>query len=179
MAANGNALQAHIEATQAALDGLSALDYYRQPMPSQTDAELFDVVRWYRQAGPAHRAAFDNHLTPPQRAFFGLFAHRAATLAVRLNTVEWLEIAFLASILANQDVPASRNIDLQLAVLHHCARKLEQSPLSLFDWAATFAEAPLSAHYEQFGRRDDISLKQYGWVERRTPDGVAYTYKWR
>ncbi|MEZ4516433.1 MAG: hypothetical protein R3C44_06210 [Chloroflexota bacterium] len=79
--------------------------------------------------------------------------------------------------IANYEMPETRNIDLLLAVLHHCTRKLNQNPVELFDWAATYAADPLSSHLEDFGRRDDITLKKFGWIEKRTPDGVQFSYR--
>lgn len=179
MTANGNAFHAFIEDARATLDSQTALDYYQQDLPSDADTRLYDIVQTVRDADAPQRQAFISSLSEPQRALFGLFAHRAATLAVRLESPDWLENAILASVIANTPVPESRNIDLQLAILHHCARKLNRSPIELFDWAATYAAEPLAAHLEQFGRRDDIALKKFGWVERRTPDGVRYAYQWR
>lgn len=179
MTDNGNAFHAFIEHARATLAGQTALDYYRQPLPSDADTRLYDIIRTFREAAHPQRQAFIDSLTDAQRALFGLFAHRAATLAVRLESPDWLENAFLASVIANTPIPESRNVELQLAVLHHCARKLGRNPIELFDWAATYAADPLAAELEQFGRRDDIVLKKFGWVERRTPDGVTFAYQWR
>jgi hypothetical protein len=179
MTANGNASHVFIEQARMTLDQLNALDYYRQVLPSNADTQLYDILTWYRAAPRPERDAFIAALSESQRALFGLFAHRAATLAVRLESAVWLEMAMLASVITNATIPESRNIDLQLAVLHHCAQKLGRSPVELFDWAATYAADPLASQLEQFGRRDDISLKRFGWVERRTPDGVTFSYLWR
>lgn len=179
MGDNGNAFHAFIQDARATLDSQAALDYYQQDLPSNADTRLYDIVQRFRMADASQREAFVESLADSQRALFGLFAHRATTLAVRLESPDWLENAMLASVIANTPIPESRNVDLALAVLHHCARKLNRNPVKLFDWAATYAVEPLAAHLEQFGRRDDIVLKKFGWVERRTPDGVKFAFQWR
>ena len=176
---NGNAFNAVIEGAAAYLEGIDSLGYYRERMPSDTDTGLYDIVGRFQNADAAQRRSFVSNLTTTQRSPLALFAHRAATVAVRLKSKAWLEKAMLASVIANYEMPESRNIDVQLAVLHHCAVKLGEDPAALFDWAATFAVDPLAAHLEAFGRREDVSLKKFGWVEQRTPDGVQFSAKWQ
>ncbi len=179
MTANGNAFHAFTEDAVSYIAGIDALEYYRQPLPSEFDARFLAMVERYRAASATERALFIEALSASQRSLFGLFAHRAATMAVREENEALLQAAFLAVVIANKELDPTRTVELLLAVLHHCARKLGQSPSYLFDWAATFADEPLATRLEAFGHLEDVTLKKYGWVERRTPDGVQYAYQWR
>lgn len=178
MNANGNAFHAFTLDATDFLTGLDALDYYREPMQSAADMRLFDIVAGFRAAGKPQQLELINSLGDPQRALLALYAHRAATSAVRLKSTAWLESAMLASVIANYDIPENRKIDTQLAILHHCARLLGMSSVDLFDWAATYAVDPLAAYLEAFGRRDDVVLRKFGWAERRTPDGITFSARW-
>ena len=178
MTANGSAFHAFTLDTADYLSGLDALDYYREPLQSDADMRLFDIVATFRTADSQQRSTLIDSLDDSQRAILALFAHRAATLSVRLKSDAWLESALLASVVANYDMPKTRNIDMQLAILYHCAKLLEMSPVTLFDWAATYAKDPLAAHLESFGRREDVSLKKFGWTQRRTPDGIKFSARW-
>lgn len=84
----------------------------------------------------------------------------------------------MGSVIANSPIPPNRNVDAALAVFYHCARKLDLEPQNVFDDAAQFAAGDMAARLTAFGRRDDVTLKQYGWREIRTPDGVNYKFEW-
>lgn len=179
MTSNGNAFHAFIEDAVSFLSNLESLDYFRQPLQSEADMGLFDIVAGYRTADVQQRTAFAAELDDTQRAILALFAHRAATIAVRLGSAAWLENAMLASTIANAALTEPRRVDAQLAILYHCARLLNLSPVTLFDWAATYAADPLAAHLEAFGRREDVVLKDFGWAEQRTREGIKFSASWQ
>jgi hypothetical protein len=36
----------------------------------------------------------------------------------------------------------------------------------------------MAARLLSFGNKPDVTLKQYGWREIKTPDGVRYKFEW-
>jgi len=177
--ANGQAFAAYLDSARAALGGLTSIAYYQQPLPSPVDSRLAEIVSAFSGLPPAGRERFMAALTPPERALFGVFGHRAATLSVRDESLEQLRLGLIAAAIANYDIPEKRDVDVALAVFYHCARKLGAAPREVFDEASEFATADMAGRMRAFGRRDDVSLKRYGWREIRTPEGVRYKFEWR
>lgn len=118
-------------------------------------------------------------LSAAERALFALFGHRAATLAARSGDAEQLRLALVGSVIANYDIPDKRNVDVALAVFHHCARKLELNLPEVFDEAAQYATAAMAERLRAFGRRTDVTLRQFGWREIRGEEGVRYKFEWQ
>jgi len=176
--ANGHAYRAYLESAQALLAGLTAIDYYPSPLPSPADEALAEVVSAYTGWPIQVRERFIESLPPEKAGLFAIFGHRAATLAVREIDPDRLRLGLIGNAIANYPIPAGRNVDAALAIFHHCARKLEIEPAVLFDEAAQFAADDMAEKLRAFGRRQDVSLKQFGWREIRTPDGVRYKFEW-
>lgn len=177
--ANGRAFQAYLEGALAALGDRRAIDYYQEPLPAPIDEQLARVVGAFTALPPSQRGRFAAALSPEQRALFGIFGHRAATLSVRRTDPEWLRLGLAGSAIANYDIPPRRDVDVSLAVFYHCARTLELEPARVFDEAAELATEAMAARLRAFARREQFSLKAFGWRELRTPEGVRYTFEWR
>lgn len=177
--ANGQALRAYIEGTRAVLAGLTAIDYQRQSLPSPLDEQLIAITGAFGALPMPDRERFMAALAPSERALFGLFGHRAATLAVRRGEPDLLRLGLAGSVIANYEIPPKRDVDVALAVYHHCARKLEMSPQAVFDAAAELASDEMAARLRAFGRRDDVILKHFGWREIRGEEGIRYKFEWR
>ncbi len=177
--ANGRALVAYVDSARAALASVSAIDYHQQPLPSPLDEQLLAIAGAFAALPAADRDRFMAALSDSERALFGLFGHRAATLAVRREEPEWLRLGLLGSVIANYTIPARRVVDTALAVYYHCARKLGLSPVQIFDEAAAYASEEMAEHLRAFGRRDDVILKHFGWREIRGQEGVRYKFEWR
>ena len=177
--ANGRAFQAYLESARATLDGVTAIDYHQSPLPGSLDERLAAIVGAFSGLAALERERFMGALSDGQRALFALFGHRAATLAARRADPEQLRLGLVGSVIANYAIPDKRNVDVALAVYHHCARKLELSPTELFDEAAQFATDEMAARLRAFGRRTDVTLRQFGWREIRGEEGVRYKFEWQ
>ncbi len=177
--ANGRAFQAYLEGARTVLDGVTAIDYYQSLLPAPLDERLAAIAGAFAALAAPERERFMATLSPQQRALFGLFGHRAATLAVRQTDPERLRLGLVGSVIANYDIPDKRNVDVGLAVYHHCARKLELNPQEVFDEAAGLASDEMAERLRAFGRRADVTLKQFGWREIRGEEGVRYKFEWR
>ena len=178
-AANGRALRAYVESAWAALEGVTAIDYHQRPLPAPLDEQLLAIVGAFAALPAADRQRFMAELSDGQRALFGLFGHRAATLAVRRAEPELLRLGLLGSVIANYAIPERRDVDVSLAVYYHCARKLGLEPAAVFDAAAELATDEMAARLRAVGRREDVTLKQFGWRELRGEEGVRYKFEWR
>jgi hypothetical protein len=175
---NGNAFLAFIEESAAFLSGLKSIDFYQEPLPSQTDETLDRMVHRFQMASPRQREQFQAALTQGQRSLFGVYGHRAATLAVRETAPDRLTRGLVGVVIANYVIPEKRQVEVGLAIFHHCARKLEMNVIDLFEDVAQYANEGFASRLLAFGRRPDVTLKKYGWRELNTPEGVKYTFSW-
>lgn len=178
ISSNGQAYRAYLESVLPVLDDLSVMEYHKSPLPSPVDGILTQVVSAFTGWPVLVREHFLTSLPSDKRGIFGIFGHRAATLAVRNNDVELLRLGLVGNVIANTPIPANRNVDIALAVFYHCARKLDMDPKDVFADVAEFATDELATRLISFGQREGISLKQFGWREIKTPDGVHYKFEW-
>lgn len=176
--ANGQAYRAYLESTLAVLDRLTVIDYYPSPLPSPPDEALAEIVGAFTAWPLPVREQFLAALPAEKLGLFGIFGHRAATLAVRSGEPEKLRLGLVGYAMANVEIPHHRQVDAALAVYYHCARKLELEPQVVFDEAALFASDEMASRLRAFGRRDDVTLKQFGWREIRQPEGVVFRFEW-
>ncbi len=175
---NGNAFQGFIEDAVAFLQQLQVIDYYQESLPGELDERLAAMVDRLMAATPTERERFQQALAPGQRSFFGIFGHRAATLAMRYEDRGWLLRGLVGTAVANYTIPPKRNVEVALAVFHHVARKLGVNTVDLFDEAAAFGDEAIAAHLRTFGRRSNVRLGSYGWREVKTSEGVKYQFSW-
>lgn len=180
---NGNAFRTFTDEAKQYLAGLKVVIYYAEPIPSTTDERLRAIVTRYLRGTAVDREQFQLSLAQEHRSLFGIYGHRAATLAVRQSSHssqsrDWLFSGLIGAVIANYVIPPRRNVDISLAIFHHCAQKIEISPAALFAEAAQYAQPNLAEKLSNFGRRADVNLKQFGWQEQKTPEGVRYKFSW-
>ena len=175
---NGNAFRTFLDESVQYLSGLKVVIYYAEPLPSATDERLRGMVDQFLRQTAVEQEQFQQTLAQEHRSLFGIYGHRAATLAVRQNNQAWLHSGLVGAVIANYVVPPKRNVDISLAVYHHCAQKIGVSPAELFAQAAHYARPPLAQKLLAFGRRGDIHLKKFGWQEQKTPEGIRYKFFW-
>jgi hypothetical protein len=188
MMKNGNAFRTFTDETRHYLSGLKVVIYYAEPIPSTTDERLRLIVGRFLRGTAVERDQFQQTMLPEHRSLFGIYGHRAATLAVRQNSHDslnrdlgsrdWLFSGLVGAIIANHIIPPRRNVDVSLAVYYHCAQKIGVPPAQLFTEAAQYAQTTLAEKLTSFGQRADVNLKQFGWQEQKTPDGVRYKFSW-
>lgn len=175
---NGNAFHGFMAEAIAYLQQMQVIDYYRQPLPGVADERLGAMVDRLMAATPTERERFQQTLASGQRSLFGIFGHRAATLAMRQEERGWLLRGLVGTAVANYTIPPKRNVEVGLAVFHHIARKLGENTVDLFDKAAEFGGEAIAAHLCAFGRRSDVRLDSFGWREMHTPEGVQFKFEW-
>ena len=175
---NGNAFAAFTEETVRTLSGLKVVIYYAEPLPSRTDEQLQAIVARFMEGTAVQRQQFLAALAQEHRSLFGIYGHRAATLAVRQESPEWLVSGLVGAAIANYEIPEKRNVAVGLAVYHHCARKLNLAPDDVFSEAAHFAAPHVAELFTQFGQRADVTLRKFGWRELNTEEGVKYKFEW-
>lgn len=176
---NGNSTQSFLEESLAYLSGRTTLSYYREGMPSRLDDHIDSLVRRSLELPAAERDRWLASMPAEARSLFGIYSHRAATMAASEKDVERLRSAVIAAVITNFFIPEKRNVDPLLALLHHVARRLETDPAQLFREAAEIASEEMATHLHDFSRREDVVLSQFGWREIKTPDGVQYKFDWR
>ena len=175
---NGNAFRTFTDESSQYLSGLKVVVYYAEPLPSSTDERLRGIVARFLRGTAVEQEKFQLTLAQEHRSIFGIYGHRAATLAVRQNSEAWLLSGLVGAVIANYVIPPRRKVDISLAIYHHCAQKIGVSPATLFAQAAQYARPELAQKLNHFGQRADINLKQFGWQEQKTPEGVRYKFSW-
>jgi len=176
---NGHSFLIFMTEAEQYLSQIRLIDYYRQPMPSADDERLETMVESFMAATPGEREQFQARLSFEQRALFGIYGHRAATLSVRENSASRLLSGLVGAAIANYEIPEKRNVEVALAIFHHCAHRLELDPAEIFVEASAFAAEEIGGRMRAFGERTDITLQKYGWREFTTPRGVRYRFDWR
>ena len=176
--ANGQAYRAYLERTLEMLDGLTVDAYYSSTLPSAVDDALAEIVSAFTAWPMPVREQFLTQLPSNKRSLFGIFGHRSATLAIHRQDRELLRLGLIGNLIANSPIPPNRNIEAALAVFYHCARKLDIEPSELFEESSQFADDEMASRMLAFGRKQGVTLKQYGWREIKTPDGVRYKFEW-
>lgn len=173
---NGSEFSAFIDQTVAKLQDVKVIAYYPQPIPSALDEEMIEIMRRFLAETAVHQTQFQAALPNSIRSLFGIFGHRAATLAARNQDDDILKIGLVATAVANYEIPEKRRVEVGLAIFHHVARKLEQNPVDLFEEVAQFANNNMAEIMLKFGKTGPINIRNYGWNELKTDDGIKY--KW-
>jgi hypothetical protein len=176
---NGTALKVLADGLNEYAVGHSTLDYYQQPIPAELDGRLDNAVKEFMTVDAEGRETFQFSLSPAARSLFGIYGHRAATRAVRGDNRELVRLGLVAAVIANYVVPDNRRVEIGLAIYHHAAVKLGMPPPDLFSMVAVFAGDNLADQLITFGARGDVSLKNFGWREIQTADGVQYKFDWK
>jgi hypothetical protein len=167
---NGSDFHAFLQETSQFLSQLSVTGYFASQLPADEDERMRGIVARYMAAKEAQRPQFRDGLAQEQRSLFGIYGHRAATMAARAESREWL----LSGLVGN--APERRRVEVSLVVFMHVARKLVINPVDLFEEAAVYATPEYAKTLHGFGRRGNVTLQQYGWVELKTSEGVKYKF---
>ena len=80
---NGDAFTAFLQETQQYLAGLQVVTYYAADLPSEPDERLAQIVDRFMESEAEKRERFLSGLNDTERSLFGIYGHRAATLAAR------------------------------------------------------------------------------------------------
>jgi hypothetical protein len=67
-----------------------------------------------------------------------------------------------------------RDLMMALAPHHDCARRLGADVAALFRRAAAAGPASLRELVEEFGRREDVTARAFGFCVEETPQGLRY-----
>lgn len=103
----------------------------------------------------------------------GRFGIRQATIALRIRSPEILGAALLATGIAELRREGDpRDLMIGLAVHHVVAQQLGESPSAIFDdVAARLPNGSVAELFREFGARQDITLKAFGWQLVQTANG--------
>ncbi len=170
---NGTEFRTFVEETAVFLTETAVLDYFRQPLPAPIDERMGQIVDRFMVASPEQRDLFLDALGKSQRSLFGIFGHREATMGMREESRERLLRGLIGAALAHQALDRG-SLAAAWAVPHHIARKMGVNTVDLFDEAATYMTGEIGERLREYGRRSDVGLRQFGWREIKTPDGVKY-----
>ncbi len=175
---NGDEFNSFLQETQQYLAGLQVISYYAAELPSDADDRFSAIIGRFMDTDAEKRLRFLAALNESERALFGIYGHRAATLAARHESRPQLLEGLVGMTIANYTIPEKRRVEVALAVFHHVARKLNTNPIELFEDAAVFAGDDFAVRLLAFSRKPDVTLQGYGWRELKTPDGVKYKFEW-
>lgn len=173
---NGNTFHTYIEDTLTLLNQIEVVAYYGKPLPYEVDQQINMIITRFTAVTPAEREQIQGALAPEHRSLFGIYGHRAATLAAREASADWLRSGLIGFAMANYTIPEKRKVEVGMAVYVHVARKLGLDPAKVFADAAVYAAPAIAAEMRAFSQRHDVTLSKYGWQELKTPDGVKYKF---
>lgn len=174
---NGTQTRAFIDESVHFLNQHQVMAYYQSALPVGIDERLGEMVQAFVAATAEQRRLFLQQLTHQHRSLFGIYSHRAATLAVRQEAPDLLRQGMIASVIANDVIPERRRVEVAWALFHHCARKLAMNPVDLFEETAVYAKPDLATQMIAFSKQG-VNLRSYGWRELKTPDGIQYKFDW-
>jgi len=173
---NGNAIHTLIEDATAILGQIEVVTYYAEPLPCPVHEQIQAVVSRFTAVSSTDRSQFQAALVPEHRSLFGIYGHRAATVAARENDPDWLRSGLTGFAIANYTIPEKRKVEVGMAVYVHVAQKCGLNPVDLFEETAVYAAPTIAAEMLAFCRRSDITLNKFGWQELKTPAGVKYKF---
>ena len=139
MSKNGSEFAAFVEHTAVTYKAYKVLDYFSQDIPSELDNEIVETMRRFLSETPEHQQQFQEGMPKEARSLFGIFGHRAATIAARNEDLEMLKLGLVATAVSNYEIPEKRRVEVGLSIFYHVARKLEQNPIDLFEDVAQIA----------------------------------------
>ena len=100
----------------------------------------------------------------------------ALTTALREGSIDHLRIG-LTGVLQRQGkegVADWRDLVLDLAPYHDCARRLGVDPKVLFEWVARQLHADVAATVRALGAREELDPAEFGFTLVDDPDGPRY-----
>lgn len=175
---NGNSFYMFMNETAELLATVDVVGYYSDDLPTALDAQMQQIVQKFTLASAAEREQLQAALPADKRSLFGIYGHRAATLAARQTSEQWLRSGLVGFAMANFAIPERRKVEVSMAIYYHVAQKLGLNPVELFEDTAVYAAPDIAQALLAFGRRHDVSLSRYGWQELKTADGVKYKFNY-
>jgi hypothetical protein len=139
-------------------------------IPGYDDARA-EVIVWRAHDGVT--AELMNSLERRDVLALGRYGSRQPSIALRTGSPEILRAALLSTGIAEvRDGGDPRDVMIGLALHHVVAQQLGLSPSALFDdVAARLPDGPAADLFREFGARQDITLKAFGWQLVQTADG--------
>lgn len=139
-------------------------------IPGYDDARAEVIVR---RAQDGVTADLMNSLERRDVLALGRYGIRQISIALRTGSPEILRAALLATGIAEvRDGGDPRDLMIGVALHHVVARHLGLSPSALFDdVAARLPDGPVAVLFREFGARQDVTLKAFGWQLVQTASG--------
>jgi hypothetical protein len=164
----------------AFLGGVSRYFYVQEAVPSSTDHEIVQICHAVAAAGPSRTPEFAAVLDNHKKTVLGIFGQRAAQIVLATTTPdgersEILADALVAEALSNVGHRDFRDVLVGLALHYECAHRLKLNTTDVFDAAAVYADPDTAALMRIFGRRQDVTLKRFGWNE--VPGATGPTFE--
>jgi hypothetical protein len=139
-------------------------------IPGYDEARAGGIVR---RAQDGVTAELMNTLERRDVLALGRYGSRQPSIALRTGSPENLRAALLATGIAEvRDGGDPRDLMIGLALHHFVAQQLGLTPSDLFDdLAARLPDGPAADLFREFGARQDITLKAFGWQLVQTANG--------
>ncbi len=161
----------------ALLKGALESEYYQQPIPSEVDEGINNILASLSTSDLAGRELIADGVAGDEARVLGLFAERMASLAVRENSIEPVKQGLLALLLyARTEDP--RDVLLVLSLLHDAVIKTSGTPKSIFAEASSIIGD--AGYLNDFLNRsnEDKSIDAMGYKESKNEEGFLYVRTW-
>lgn len=159
------------------LKNASDIAYYKLPVPAKIDLEISDVLAKVIQYGQEDLLTVLKEIDQDYGQVLGLFAERAASIAVRRSSKELIKDGILA-LLIYDFTADTRDTLLVLSVLHDAAIRIGADPYTLFEEIGSIFGQ--SEFLLQFLKRneEDKSIEAMGYQALSTKEGIVYKRTW-
>lgn len=153
--------------------------YGLQPIPSEVDHEITDLINVFIQANPANREMILSKFDEEHAFTFIAYSERMAALAVRQQSSQIILKGLIALIIDGFKYNPLESLTI-LSLHYHSAEKIGVNPASLFDEAAKYADDKVATMISRFITRspEDKSLEAMGYEEMQASNGFKYQRNW-
>jgi hypothetical protein len=157
----------------------SSKAYSKQPIPSELDLALIELVDAFRKANPLRRFLIKRRVSDQHSAILWVFSERMASLAVRERSTDRV-LQGLSGLALEGCQEDYRDCVIRLAPLYDAALKIGASPNELFKKAASYGSGEAGKLILNYLKRtpENLTLGAMGYSEGETEDGFRYIHKY-
>jgi hypothetical protein len=153
--------------------------YGRQPIPTELDDMVGELVAFYMHSDLVIRREICAQITARLTGAFVVYAERMAAQAVRMGAPDLLELGMVA-LMMTQNAPDRRDVILVLPLFVHSCKIMNVDASKLFADVSQYSTGLIGAHFSSFLKRteEDQSLAAMGYEVGQDEGGFRYRRTW-
>jgi hypothetical protein len=163
--------------TVSRLSGKEFNGYLRIRLPDERDSVVESVVRDYRSSTAAARSQILDAITPRVAGVLSAYGQRAASMAVRTQSVDTLMQGIVGMGMADGRLDDYRNNLIVLAAVNHSADTLGRSLGELIDAVQSDLTAGAQVTFRDFAARAPRDKSLRGMGLHAIGSGESFLYR--